>query len=167
MIDGMKVAQQTINKEIAPRSWIPTQIEGDAPQSFWQDLPARAPSPLSDIDLAEHHPFWEEYPKDSTDSFLNSIQHPAKSALDLNDEENCKPGAGKSATQHLRDVAEKKEARNRRRFERLNRVHQVQQQEQPPRHPGYRPTSNVYFRPVIAADAKGIQVSCLVIHVLW
>ncbi|KAL1598777.1 hypothetical protein SLS60_007919 [Paraconiothyrium brasiliense] len=155
LIDGVITAQQTINKEIAPRSWIPTKIEGDAPQSFWHAFPTRAPSPLSDIDITENRPFWEEYSKDNTESFLNPLQHPDKPELDFNDAENSKPGARKSATQHIRAVDEKNQARKRRRLAKQNRERPMQ--EQLPRDPGYRPTSNVYLRPVIAADAKGIQ----------
>jgi hypothetical protein len=157
LIDGQVVAQQTLNQEIAPRSWVPAKIEGDAPQSFWKVFADRAPSPLSDIDITEHRPFWEEYPKDSIASFLNPMQHPAKSMLDLNDEDNCKPGAGKSAMQYLRDIAEKTQARKARHMARRNR--ERPRQELPPHDPGYRPKCNVYFRPVNAADAKSIQVS--------
>jgi hypothetical protein len=85
------------------------------------------------------------------------MQHPAKSGLDPDDEENCKPGAGKSATQHLRDIDEKNQARKKRRMARQNRERPMQ--ELPPRDSGYRPTSNVYFRPVNAADARSIRVS--------
>ncbi|KAF2442689.1 hypothetical protein P171DRAFT_486674 [Karstenula rhodostoma CBS 690.94] len=154
LIDGEEVAQQTINHEIAPRSWVATKIEGDAPQVFWQAFADRAPSPISDIDITEHRPFWEEY-LDGTTDFLNPMQHPAKSVLDMNDEENSKQGPGKSATQHLRDIFERNQARKRR--HQTKKFKQPQIQELPPRHPGYRPTSNVYLRPVVAADAKGIQ----------
>lgn len=156
MIDGEEVARQTINHEIAPQSWVADKMERESPQDFWKDFIGRAPPPLSDIVITEHRPFWEDYP-DKTTSFLNPTKHPAKCVLDMKDEENRKPGAGKSATQCLRDISEKNQARKRRRQARQNRLPQIQ--EMIPRDPGYLPTGNVYLRPVVAADAKGIQVS--------
>lgn len=163
MINGEKMAPQTINKEIVPRSWIPTKIEGNAPQAFWQEYPNRAPSPLSNIDMSEHRPFWEEYSRGSSNNFLNPIQHPATSLLDPSDPENSKPGVGKSATQHLLEITQKREARNRRQWNKRNKARMVQQQQPPPPppNPGYRPISNVSFRPAVPADVKGIQVSLL------
>ncbi|OAG03823.1 uncharacterized protein CC84DRAFT_1260897 [Paraphaeosphaeria sporulosa] len=156
LIDGEEVAQQTINYEIVPRSWIATKIEGDPPQDFWKAFAHRAPAPLSDIDITEHRPFWDDY-LDNTTNFLNPMQHPAKAELDMNDEENHKQAAGQSATQYLRHIHEKNQIRKRRHQAKLAKKNQNQNQELPPRDPGYRPISNIYLRPVVAADAKGIQ----------
>ncbi|KAF1965489.1 hypothetical protein BU23DRAFT_545965 [Bimuria novae-zelandiae CBS 107.79] len=154
LTDLLAEADYLGHEEIAPRTWIPTRIEGDAPQLFWQALPSRAPPPLSDIDISEYRPFWEEYTQDS--DFLNPLQHPAKSVLDMEDEENARPGAGRSLEQNLRNIAQKKTAHNRRRKQKQNRPIAMQELP-PPSHPGYRPLANVYFRPVVPADATSIQ----------
>ncbi|KAL5407787.1 hypothetical protein PMIN04_011622 [Paraphaeosphaeria minitans] len=156
LIDGKEVAQQTINHEIVPRSWIATYVDTAPLETFWKGFPERAPAPLSNIEITEHRPFWDEY-IDSTTNFLNPMKHPAKSELDMNDEENRKQGAAQSATQYLRHIDEKVQSRKRRHQAKLARKPQVQIQELPPREPGYLPTSNIYLRPVVAADAKGIQ----------
>lgn len=143
------------NNELAPRTWVPAKIEGVPPQSFWEALPHRAPAALSDIDISERTPYWEEYLDDS--EFLRPPQQPQDSILDPKDEENRKPGASKSAEQNLNTIANKNLAREKRRKQKLNRPIVIS--EPLPCAPGYRPTSNVYFRPVVATDAQGIQVS--------
>lgn len=142
------------NNELAPRAWIPAKIEGVTPQSFWKVFPDRAPTALSDIDISERTPYWEQYLDDS--DFLKPPQQPENSILDPNDEENRKPGASKSTEQNLNTIANKNLAREKRRKQKLNRPIVIS--EPLPCAPGYRPTSNVYFRPVVAADAQGIQV---------
>lgn len=118
-------------------------------------FPNRAPTALSDIDISERTPYWEQYLDDS--DFLKPPQQPEYSILDPNDEENRKPGASKSTEQNLDTIANKTLAREKRRKQKLNRPIVIS--EPLPCAPGYRPTSNVYFRPVVAADAQGIQVS--------
>lgn len=143
--------------ELAPRNWIPSSIEGDAPQPFWHAFLDRAPAPLSDIDMSEYRPYWEDYQPHTV--FLKPLQHPEESILDMNDDENTKPGVSQTTEQTLETIASKKFAREQRRQKRLNRP--ITMPEFTPR-PGYRPTSNVYFRPVVPADAKGIQVCILI-----
>ncbi|KAJ4288552.1 hypothetical protein N0V90_011789 [Kalmusia sp. IMI 367209] len=157
-IDDKVVAVKTINKEIAPRSWIPSKIEGDAPQHFWRAFPDRAPTALSNIDITENRPYWEEYPNDGNSGFINPPEQPLVVGLDPEDEDNRHPGVGKSATEYLIEIAQKKQARNRRHEHRRNRPDSAANfPQQPMTFVGYRPTTNVYFRPVKAADAKGIR----------
>ena len=161
-IDDKVVAVKTINMEIAPRSWIPLKIEGDAPQHFWRAFPDRAPAALSNIDITENRPYWEEYPKDSKGLFINPPEHPLVAGLDPEDVDNRHPGVGKTATEYLLEIAQKKQARNRRHEHKRNRADAVVNVlQQPMVFAGYRPSTNAYFRPVKPADAEGIRVSNL------
>lgn len=158
VVEGKSVGDKVTTKEFAPRFWIPVQIEGQAPQQFWRGFPLRAPPALSDVDLSEHRPYWESYPEDSHSFFLTPLDAPSTS-MDENDEGNRHPGAKISAADVIRKHEHEKQKRIRKMEERRSRPlppspfspFQVVDH-------GLRPEANVYFRPVIANDAKGIQV---------
>lgn len=58
-IHGKVVADRYENCEIVPRTWIPDEIDGDAPQQFWRSFLSRAPEPLDERDMADYPQFWE------------------------------------------------------------------------------------------------------------
>jgi hypothetical protein len=158
VVDGVVVADQVITKELAPRTWVPVKIEGDAPQQFWRALSSRAPPALSDVDLNEQEPYWSAYPKDTKSCFLTPPEAP-KAILDPDDVENNHPKALLSAAEALRLIKQKKQSRVRKIEERRSRPIAPVEYEPPPR---LQPLANIYLRPVIAADAAGLRVSTLV-----
>lgn len=156
--DGEVVADRYITKELAPRSWVPVQIEGDAPQQFWRALPSRAPPPLSDIDLTESRPFWEAYPGEGNSCFLQPHQVP-EAKIDEADEENQMAGVKLNATQMLYRIEREKQNKQRKAHLRQNRPippSPLPVVQMPDRR--IQTDVNVYLRPVVAADTKGIRV---------
>jgi hypothetical protein len=136
--------------EVAPPSWIPVQIEGDSPQQFWRTFPSRAPDALSDIDLTESRPWWDEYPEDNNELYMLARVHVPESRLDPEDGHNKFPGVGVSA----------EEAVNRRQAAHLERIRRTLEKRSRPvscnRAPipatNLKPTANIYLRPVCPTD---------------
>lgn len=145
-------------KELAPRSWIPTQIDGNAPQQFWRAFPSQAPPPLSDIDLNLRQPFWELYSADCSNHFIESPQAPP-TFLDPNDADNRLPQARYSCTEALEALELKKQARIRKREEKRKQSRECSWPLPPPLPGLLSPDVSVYLRPIGPADVYGVQVA--------
>ncbi|KAF1954739.1 hypothetical protein CC80DRAFT_549918 [Byssothecium circinans] len=142
-----------VTMDIAPRSWIPSKIEGCAPRHFWRDYASRAPEALSDIDVREHNAYWDLYKEDKANCFIHTPVAP-EVLLDPNDEESGNPNAHTSTTEFM-ERSKDGRARRARRQQRRREAPPPPFKPCPPR-PELRPTSNIYLRPVQAADVEEI-----------
>jgi hypothetical protein len=160
------VLEEIPTKEIVPRTWVPTRIEGEAPHHFWRALPSRAPPAFSDVDLTERSPFWAAYSTDPTDCFLAASEQPV-AIMDLDDRENNHPKSGLSCTEFLAlrnerlAMQARKVKKPRKVEERPSRLNSTRASLVKPPVPRLNPTANIYLRPVVAADAEGIRVSTI------
>ncbi|PSN74215.1 hypothetical protein BS50DRAFT_627562 [Corynespora cassiicola Philippines] len=155
---GESWGQKVINCDIAPRCWIPIQIEGQAPQQFWSSFATRAPQALSDIDLDDREAWWESYP--ASGHALAPVTVP-DAAIDEDDPENNVPSIGLTSEQGLRKFLMRREEGERRKRERQNRptpAYSPPSDYQAPPDRRLQPSVNIYLRPVIARDATDIAV---------
>lgn len=151
--DEYKSFTDSSSGELAIRSWIPAQIEGDSPVSFWKSLPARAPAPLSEIDLHEVQPWWELY-QDANHCLLVHSDVP-EACIDPNDIDNLLPGVRVTS-----DIAvQRKELAFQEAIRRAKeRQTRPVQNPTPPPIPdiSLKPTANIYLRPVYPSDVPQI-----------
>jgi hypothetical protein len=151
-----------IGCDLVPRDWIPTQIEGDAPQQFWRSLPSRAPSPVDDGDFDELKPWWESYANPATE-YLSPFKVP-DTLIDPEDEDNkkrvCMPLTSQSAVNKMKA---KQEADYRKTMARRNRPIVVSKPGNVPAPPdlSLKPTANIYLRPAQPADIPKLTVSSI------
>ena len=143
-----------INSDMAPRLWVPTQIEGDAPQDFWRTFPSRDPAPLSDVDLTDLKPWWENY-RDGTTSYMSPVEVPL-AKVDTAEEVNQQPGVTRTSNLAVRKMNEISEERTRRIIAKRNRPVKVIPIPEGP-DMSLKPTANIYLRPVQPADISGIM----------
>ncbi|ORY13433.1 hypothetical protein BCR34DRAFT_269459 [Clohesyomyces aquaticus] len=146
--------------DIVPRSWMPTKIEGDAPQQFWRQLPSRAPKPLDEGDLAEH-PWWEYYHENTGACVLTPPTVP-EAKLDRTLDANKLPGVESSSDKAVFKRAMAITERNRKLLAKRNRplnevtyvTPPVPVVELPDR--SLKPAANIYVRPVLPADVRQV-----------
>lgn len=149
------------DREIAPSSWIPAHVDGMAPHLFWQSLSSRAPDALSDIDISERCPWWDQY-QDSTTPFLTPIVVP-EAKIDQEDEDNKMPGAKLRTNEAIARIYETRQKRELKIIAKRNRLAQrpalpLEAYRGPDR--SLKPSINMYLRPARVADTARITV-CL------
>lgn len=152
-----------LNKDLVPRYWLHDLIDNAAPRKFWEEeLPQRAPAPLTDVDITEHPPYWERWDQGQSDScFMKTLIVP-EARVNMNDHDNELQGrfAMQSVNERLAMIDELRANKKRREEARRNRpiavsVHEGAQL--PDRR--LKPKANIYLRPVQPADVRGIMVS--------
>jgi hypothetical protein len=156
-----------LNKELAPKYWIPEKVEGEPVRIFLTQLPSRAPPALSDMgDTDSPVPWWDRYNDCLADCFLEAPPAP-EAKIDVNDTENeleC-PYAMISTTDRLRKLKERAQKKERRRLARLNRPVAPVVVDPPAPDLSLRPKANFYIRPIQPADVRGIMVTTAMPHV--
>ncbi len=157
VVDGKVVSSRFINKELAPRVWIPLKIEGDAPHLFWRSLTERAPPALSDADITEHKPYWEAFGINASNCFLTPVPV-LEAELDENDPENQVPGARMSCAERLAALAQRNDRRKQRIHEKRSRPLPplVGAPFPPPDHLNL--DANIFIRPFCRDDIEQIRV---------
>lgn len=149
------------NKDLVPRYWLHETIDGSPPRTFWEQLPHRAPTALSDIEILEDPPYWERWSDGKpNDYFMTTLVVP-EARIDQNDEGNelKNPFAMLCVEERLARVFEIKQHALRRQKARQSRPIPTSTYERPGL-PDYRlqPKANMYLRPVQPADIPGIMV---------
>ncbi|KAJ4991853.1 hypothetical protein SVAN01_02703 [Stagonosporopsis vannaccii] len=157
---GVKQANnEWLTKDLVPRYWLQDLIDTAAPRKFWEELPHRAPAPLSDVDIFEHPPYWERWEEGQPDNcFMKTLVVP-EARIDRSDRDNELGSrfAMLSANDRLAAINDIKASKRRRGEARRNRpvinsMHEGAQS--PDRH--LKPKANMYLRPVQPADVRGI-----------
>lgn len=158
-IDGQHDPHNVVCKEIVPRYWVQSHVEQMSLRDFWKDLPDRAPSALSDVDIMEEPPWWERF-EDGNTCYINGLVVP-EAKVNFEDPENPTPMlALASAADKVDHEARRKAEKYRRTMLRRSRpipetklfVRQIDDRR-------IVPKANVYIRPVQPADVRGIAVS--------
>jgi hypothetical protein len=146
-------------RDLVPRDWVPSQIEGDSPQEFWRSLPSRAPAPVDDGDTDETKPWWESYANPTTE-YLSFVDVP-DAWIDPEHADNKKrvmPLTSKAAVDRVKG---NQEAEYRKTMARRNRPTVISTSMNVPATPdlSLKPTANIYLRPAQPADVPEITVS--------
>ncbi|KAF2261814.1 hypothetical protein CC78DRAFT_583333 [Lojkania enalia] len=143
------------NSDLAPTSWIPAQIEGNAPQQFWNTFSSCAPEPLNESDLGEL-PWWETYINE--DIWLLPTLEVPDAQLDLSNEENHHPGVAVSSGEAVRRKAAAAAARARKLQAKRNKPTPVAYPPdyEEPSNRSLKPTENIYLRPVRPSDISQV-----------
>jgi hypothetical protein len=146
-------------RDLVPRDWIPSQIEGNSPQEFWRSLQSRAPAPVDEGDMDESKPWWESYVNPTTEylSFVN-VPDACIDPEDVDDKKHFMPPTSKAAVDR---VKWNQEAEYRKTMARRNRPTVISTPMNVPAPPdlSLKPTANIYLRPAQPADIPEITVS--------
>lgn len=160
---GIEIAaDEWLTKDLVPRYWIHESIDNDNPRTFWENLPHRAPAPLSDVDVMEDPPYWERWEdEDPEHCFMEALSVP-EARIDKGNPDNEleSPFAMLCATDRLAKILEIRATTKARRDARHSRpVRPIT--ETMPKLPDRRlcPKANMYLRPVQPADVRDIMVS--------
>ncbi len=161
-IGARKSDGEWLNKDLVPRYWLHDSIDATAPRTFWEELPQRAPPPLSDVDIMEYPPYWERWEGGQLDNcFMTTLVVP-EAKIDVNDTENEleSPFAMICIKDRLEMIMEIRESRKRHTQAKRDRpvtVHLLEGALSPGRR--LQPKANIFLRPVQPSDVRGIMVS--------
>ncbi|KAF2124698.1 hypothetical protein P153DRAFT_349850 [Dothidotthia symphoricarpi CBS 119687] len=147
----------TIPKDLVPRYWMPSTIDGEPLRKFWEKLRHCAPAALGDDDLTDTLPFWDMYENEGS-CFIDGLVVP-DARVDATDPDNHTRGqfTGESITVYMEKVADRNHAKHLNLLKKQNRP--VREPKVPipqPEDRRLKPTGNIYLRPVQPADVHGI-----------
>ncbi|KAH7109623.1 hypothetical protein B0J11DRAFT_573662 [Dendryphion nanum] len=156
--DGL--GSKTVTDDIiAPKYWVWNAIERQSPQDFWRTFPARAPAPMSDVDITESAPWWETF-KDERLGRLPVIQVPDAS-VDPGNPENHNPDLANTVNGEIgkrKKGAQLRKEKEERRMARLRiALLEAEKEVIPPPRNALKPKVNIYLRPVDIKDIRQIN----------
>lgn len=150
-----------VNKDLVPRYWLHETIDNDSPRKFWEQLPHRAPAPMSDVDIMEDPPYWERWTDGQPDDCFMATLVVPEARIDPTDTENEleSPFALLCVEERLGRIIEIKENKQRRQKAKQNRPIPKSTHEGPALPDRQlKPKANMYLRPVQPADIPGVMV---------
>ncbi|KZM20448.1 N-acetyltransferase [Ascochyta rabiei] len=149
-----------VTKDLVPRYWLHETIDNDSPRTFWEQLPHRAPTALSDVDITEGPPYWERWEDGHPDQYFMDALVVPEARIDVSDSANEleKTFAMLCANERLAKIQDIRASEARRREAKRNRpipasiqlVSQLSNRL-------LNPKANIYLRPVQPADVRGIM----------
>lgn len=149
-----------LTKDVVPRYWFHDSIDNAAPRKFWSEYPQRSPSPLTDVDIFEHPPYWERWEDDKPEHCYMLPLAVPEATVNVDDPENAHhPYAMISTADRVQKIAEMNEARRRKKDAKLKRAMLITVPEVVESPDRLSPRANVYLRPVQQSDVRGIMVS--------
>lgn len=150
-----------LNKDVVPRYWLHETIDNCPSRKFWEELPHRAPTALSDVNIMEHPPYWERWDDARPDGCFMRVLEVPDARIDRANVENelDNPFAGLCVEDRLARIKEVNEKRLQRQKAKQSRPVLKSTHAGPSPIDGQlKPKANIYLRPVQPADIPGIVV---------
>ena len=156
-----------LTKDVVPRYWLHDSIDNAYPRTFWNEFPQRSPSPLSDVDIFEHPPYWERWEDNKPEHCYMLPLAVPEATVNVDDPENKHhPYAMISTADRVQKIAEMNEARRRKKERKEKRALLITVPEEVESPDRLSPRANIYLRPVQQSDVRGIMVSFKAILIL-